>query len=79
MGLKKACELCLSTHMDKWKTTLPDVDFQKEKVDGGIKFFHFSDPSENSRETKKVESKNRIWYTDTAYTCPPKHEGRDEV
>lgn len=49
MGLKKACELCLSTHMDKWKTTLPDVDFQKEKVDGGIKFFHFSDPSENSR------------------------------
>lgn len=53
MELKKACELCLSTHMDKWKTTLPDVDFQKEKVDGGIKFFHFSDPSENSRETKK--------------------------
>ena len=34
MGLKKASELCLSTHMDKWKTTLPDVDFQKEKVDG---------------------------------------------
>ena len=49
MGLKKACELCLSTHMDKGKTTLSDVDFQKEKVDGKIKFFHFSDPSENSR------------------------------
>ena len=34
--INKMCirDRCLSTHMDKWKTTLPDVDFQKEKVDG---------------------------------------------
>lgn len=46
---EKACELCLSTHLDKWN------------------FQH-----------KKVERKNRIWYTDTAYECLPEYEGQNE-